>query len=191
MLKNQQKALANAESTSKASENTPETGKNPVFDLSEPGKALGRGQGVIPTVALEALSLAELLELRASIDALLPPRKLSDLDIEEELLLQFARTKALYDRIADDVATPANQRAQVANSVTTIMDQLIKMQARLYSAERVKAIEQALIRVLRELGDEKLLARFFEVYERQLANAHTTVKEMRHGKEKMTLPRPA
>lgn len=119
-------------------------------------------------MALEKLSLAELLEWRAAIDVLLPPQKLSDLDLEQEVLLQFAQTKALYVKVAQETSTPANQKAQVANSCTTILDQLIKMQRRLYAAERVKAMESALVKALRELDNEKVSTRFFEIYEKQL-----------------------
>lgn len=127
--------------------------------------------GGTPPSVLSQMSLQELLELRAAIDRRLPARKLSDLDIEEELLLQFHRTKDLYDRVVqEDAGTPANQRAQVANSCSAILEQLIRMQTRLYSAERIKLIEQVLIRTMKE-EPEEVQKRFFERYERALTEA--------------------
>lgn len=151
-------------------ENGPESTKKPFFDPSKLDQALGKQKEAVAPAALapySGMSVSELLEQRAAIDALLPARSLAEVDIEEEVLLQFARTKALYDAISSDKEVPANQRAQVANSCTAILDQLIKMQARIYGAERIKAIESALIRTLRAF-DEAVQARFFELYERAL-----------------------
>lgn len=151
--------------------------KTGLFDRGALSKTPGTAEGAGALVSIDKLSLTELLELRADIDAALPPRALADLDLEEEVLLQFARTKALYDRISEDNTVPANQRAQVANSCTSILDQLIKMQARLYSAERVKSLEQVLIKVLKTLP-EATQTDFFERYERALEDlAAASVKK--------------
>lgn len=161
-MKNDKKPTELSEKPSKA-------GGTSLFDASKLSQPLASPEGTDRLVPLETLPLNELLELRARIDALLPARSLSDLDLEEEVLLQFARTKGLYDDVIKDIGTPANQRAQVANSCTAILDQLIKMQKALYSAERVKALEGALIRTLKEVSEE-VQARFFEIYERALAS---------------------
>lgn len=155
-----QKPQENAENEAKA----PKTG---LFDRSQMVKPLGGSSDEPAGKVLEKHTLSELLELRAEIDVLLPPRKLSDMDLEEELLLQFARTKGLYDTVGKDEKVPANQRAQVANSCTAILEQLIKMQKLLYGAERIKALEQTLIRVLKAFPED-LQAKFFELYERAL-----------------------
>jgi hypothetical protein len=145
------------------------TGGSSLFDASKLNQPI-RPAGAASTIgALATMTLAELLELRAAVDSHLPARSLSELDLEEEVLLQFARTKGLYDDVIKDDKTPANQRAQVANSCTAILDQLIKMQKALYSAERVKAIEGALIRTLKEFPEAQQ-TRFFELYERALSN---------------------
>lgn len=146
----------------------PDRQKTALFDLGKGKTPFDGTSSPSELVALETLSLLELLEWRAAIDKLLPARQLSDLDLEEEVLLQYAQTKRLYVEVAQDSKTPANQKAQVANSCTTILDQLIKMQRRLYAAERVKSMESALIKTLRELGDDKIYARFFEIYEKAL-----------------------
>lgn len=134
-----------------------------LFDLNRPSKGLVKEEGY----SLVGLTVSELLERRGAIDALLPPRRLSEVDIEEELLLQFARTKELLGAVTASTDTPANQKAQVANACSAILEQLIKLQTRLYSAERVKILEAALIKTLREF-DESVHARFLEIYERAL-----------------------
>ena len=153
--------------TAETEQNGSKSPKTGLFDTSKMVKPLGHvpeGGGARP---LEGHTLNELLELRAAIDALLPAVKLSDVDLEEELMLQFARTKGLYDAVVKDENTPANQRAQVANSCTAILEQLIKMQKALYGAERMKALEQTLIRTLKQFPDD-VQAKFFELYERAL-----------------------
>ncbi len=162
-----QKEQKQGENDALLGQTDPKSSKKPLFERSKLDKPIAGVESDTGLVPLETLSVNELLEWRASIDKLLPARSLAELDLEEEVLLQFARTKALYDRVAEDSNTPANQRAQVANSCTSILDQLIKMQAKLYGAERVKALEQVLIRVLKTLP-EAAQTEFFSRYERAL-----------------------
>lgn len=168
MARKQAKTVGNssevAENEGNSLKTPPESVDSALFKSSTLSRRPGSPQ---QETYLSKMSVPELIELRGQIDSLLPPRKLSDVDIEEELLLQFAQTKVLYSHVIENQETPANQRAQVANSCTAILEQLIKMQTRLYSAERVKAVEQATIRVMREMGEE-VQARFFEIYERAL-----------------------
>jgi len=77
--------------------------------------------------ALESMSLQSLLELRARIDEALPATALKDLDLEQELVIQYQTLKALQKRVLDDDEVPANQRAQVANSVGATLQNLGKM----------------------------------------------------------------
>jgi uncharacterized protein (UPF0147 family) len=144
-----------------------ETPKRGLFDRSKLDRQLVEGTSKPPTFPLDNLGLAELLDLRAEIDKRLPARSLAEMDLEEEVLLQFARTKSLYDTVVEDENTPANQRAQVANSCTTILQQLMQMQTKLYGAERVKALEQVLVKVLKTLP-EATQQEFFTRYERAL-----------------------
>jgi uncharacterized protein (UPF0147 family) len=141
--------------------------KRGLFDRSKLDRQLVEGTSKPPTFPLDNLGLAELLDLRAEIDKRLPARSLAEMDLEEEVLLQFARTKSLYDTVVEDENTPANQRAQVANSCTTILQQLMQMQTKLYGAERVKALEQVLVKVLKTLP-EATQQEFFTRYERAL-----------------------
>jgi hypothetical protein len=164
MLKNREE---NEENSADSSENQPKAPKSGLFELGKRG--LGAGTVSAPAEAqpfasLDSMELGALLELRGEIDQRLPARSLADLDLEEELLLQFARTKQLYDAVTKDKSTPANQKAQVANSCTTILDQLAKMQGKIFSAERNKALEHVLIRTLKTLP-EAAQREFFERYE--------------------------
>jgi hypothetical protein len=167
MARKTQKDQGNSEKGAEKPQFESEDAKFGFFDSSKLGRELGKATPASVLLTLDKMSVAELLDLRTELDKLLPARRLSDMDLEEEVLFQFARTKELYSDISADSNTPANQRAQVANSCTTILDQIIKMQTRLYRAERVKAMETALIRTLKEAAPE-LQARFFELYERNL-----------------------
>lgn len=144
---------------------SPAAPADPLFD---PVKAKRAFDTPGSASTLDTMGVIELLELRGQIDERLPARKLSDIDLEEELLLQFQRTKAFYDHVMGDDKVPANQRAQTANSCSAILEQLIKLQLVLYSAERVKAIESTLLRVLKA-QPEDFQKQFFETYERALA----------------------
>lgn len=108
------------------------------------------------------MSVEELLALRAEIEEALPARHLKDLDLEKELVFQFLQVKTLQaDTMSDDEA-PANQKAQVANACASTLGQLAKAQSEIYSAERMKAVEQILIRTLRRYPE--LAAAFLADY---------------------------
>jgi len=107
---------------------------------------------------------AQLLALRAEIDELLPAVALSDLDLERELVLQYRTVKAMQATILVDEDVQANQKAQVAGQCASTLAQLTKMQTDFYTAERLKAIETALIRLLKSWPKE-LTLKFFEEYE--------------------------
>ena len=107
----------------------------------------------------------QLIMLRQRIEALLPARKLTDIDLETEIVLQLTQAKHLQSAVLADSHCPANQKAQVANSCAAVLDQLIKMQVKLYDAERMKAIEQSLIKAVKTLPVEAQQM-FFVEYER-------------------------
>ena len=117
---------------------------------------------------LDQLDIEGLLKLRDEINTRLPPVALADLNLEGEIVMQYHRAKALMAKVLEQADTPANQKAQVANSCASVLDQLIKMQARLYDAERVKAMEMALIKSLKTLPTETQVL-FFDTYEKAYA----------------------
>jgi hypothetical protein len=116
-------------------------------------------------IDLDSLEIGELLDLRSKIDAKLPPLTIKDLNLEEELMLQFIRAKDLQSNIAKASDIPTNQKAQVANSVRATLSEIVKMQSELYSAEQFKRMEACLAKVLKTLPTEAQNA-FFEAYGR-------------------------
>lgn len=106
----------------------------------------------------------ELLNLRSEIEALLPSTKLKDMDLEKELVLQYHKLQSLQTRALEDDRTPANQLAQVANSVTTTLNQLVAMQTKHHTSERFKEIENLMIKYMKKLPLEVAEA-FLDDYE--------------------------
>lgn len=118
-------------------------------------------------VNLAAYPVSFLLGLRAEIDAVLPPMRLSEMNLEKELVLQYQTAKALQTDTLSKNLTEANKKAQVVNTTAATLQSLVKMQADFHTAERFKKIEVLLIETLRTLPAE-LVAKFFERYEREL-----------------------
>lgn len=117
---------------------------------------------------LSGLNVHELMKLRAEIDTYLPSLSIMDMDLEGELLMQYAQTKALLASVVDDEVTPANQKAQLMNTCSAILTQIIKSQTDLYNGERLKVMEQCLMNALKTVTDEVSI-KFFDNYERELS----------------------
>lgn len=115
-------------------------------------------------VDLSEMDEQELLVLRSKIDALLPVTKLSDLNLERELMLQLRAAQALQTRVLDDANIQANQKAQVMNAVAATIQNLVKMQLEYYTPERLKKIEIALVRTLQSWQPDRV-EDFFKRYE--------------------------
>ena len=97
------------------------------------------------------LNQEELVTLYDLVSSRLPPMKLAHLNMEEELVLQLYRAKALQTKTMEADEIPANQKAQVMNSVASVIGDLIRLQERLFNAERFKAIEAILLESLKML----------------------------------------
>ena len=117
--------------------------------------------------ALDAYTLQELLDLRARIERRLPARSLKDLDLESELVLQARALQQLQNSVIGDESTAANQKAQVANSLSAALVNLVKVQNEVYYSERMKRIESILIDTLKDLPVEAVEA-FLANYEQAL-----------------------
>jgi hypothetical protein len=105
----------------------------------------------------------ELIDLHEAIKSHLPPHRLQDLDLAQELVLQFLRVKHLQAVTLENEGVKTQQKAQVANSVAAVLSQLTKMQTELSTAERFKALEGMLIKALKKLPLEVAEA-FLEEY---------------------------
>ena len=92
--------------------------------------------------------------------------KLHDLNLESELVLQYMAAQALQTLVATDDDIPANQRAQVQNSCAAALEQLAKLQGKLYTSERLKNIEQALIKAVKAHLPTEGQEAFFDAYEK-------------------------
>ncbi len=104
---------------------------------------------------ISTLDIEGLIELQAQIEKALPPTRLEDIDLGRALALQFHRSQALLAKVLSaDSGTPANQKAQVANTCASTLKQLIDMQQGLYNSEKVKVLESALIKTLKTLPKE-------------------------------------
>ena len=92
--------------------------------------------------------------------------KLSELDLEKEILDNYNSAKDFLDDLDTELIAP-NQVAQVLNTVTSILKELVKAQEMLYNQERVKAMESALIATIKTM-DQSVQETFFLRYERNL-----------------------
>lgn len=121
-------------------------------------------QGQYSDAMLKTMTIAELSGLRDKITSLLPAAALKDVDLERELVIQFAVVKELQNDVLVDRDVPANQKAQVASQVASTLQQMVKMQAEYYNAERFKAVESAVIRAMKRMPLE-LAQEFLRDYE--------------------------
>lgn len=92
----------------------------------------------------------------------------SPINLQDELEKNFRAAKLLRDELVSDEETPANQKAQVMNTITTVLTQLTKLQTDLFNVERQKTLEEVLIETIKQ-QPEPLQDTFFALYEEKLA----------------------
>lgn len=117
----------------------------------------------------KALPMEDLIRFRDEITACLPPLTLRDMDMEQELLLQYHALRALQNDVISDSETAVNQKAQVANSVSATLAKIADLQETLYDSERLKRIEKILISCLDQLPipvSEAFLTKYEEELEK-------------------------
>lgn len=117
---------------------------------------------------LAGLDDAKLLDLRHRIDMLLKT-DIKDINFTEELGLQYRQGKTLLYSIQSDIDTPANQKAQVFNATSVMLEKIIRLQADVFNQERLKRYEVAFLKVLESLPEESR-AIFFDLYGEFLNN---------------------
>lgn len=115
-----------------------------------------------PVFRLDSMTEADRIDLRQQIDDTLT-LKLEDMNLAEELALQFKQARALYADIVTDDEVLANQKAQVLSTITSIIATITKAQAELYNAERLKKLEAAVLKALKTLPKDSQEA-FFDLY---------------------------
>jgi hypothetical protein len=114
-------------------------------------------------IDLDKMDLATLLQLRSDIDKRLPATNLRDFNVEEATLIHYHTLQSLQGDIQGDDSVPANQRAQVANSISAALRDIIKMRNEIYNAEQFRRMEAALAKALRGVAPE-LREAFFAIY---------------------------
>lgn len=134
-----------------------------------------RGEARIgEAVTLGNMSYEEMVALKDLLDAQEMEENrmhsLGDINLEHELMSQYAKVKKLQTDVLIDDSVPANQRAQVANAVASTLQQLIKMQVDLDRESKLRLMEECLIDTLKTLPDEARTD-FFSEYERRAKHA--------------------
>lgn len=90
------------------------------------------------------------------------PRSLNDINLDQELALHYHTTVTFLENL-DEESTPANQIAQVRNTVSAILEKIAKIKTDLYNARNYQLLEQAFIECMSEAPkeiQEKVMQRF-------------------------------
>lgn len=130
----------------------------------KPAPKVSAVQLLLPS--LEPLSEAELIELRHEIDLLIQ-LDLGQLNLSEELALQFRQAKALLFEVQNDDEVAANQKAQIFNAVRAQLREIVAQQEVVWSMERLKTFEVAFVKVSHMMSSEQREA-FFDLYGKYL-----------------------
>lgn len=94
-------------------------------------------------------------------------KTLDELNINNELLELYQNAKQFLEDITSGGMSdvPANQIAQVMNTLITSLKEITKVQVEVYNAELVKKMESATIMALK-LAPKEVQVAFFEEYTR-------------------------
>jgi len=103
---------------------------------------------------LSVFSIEQLEALQQHLAEVLPSQTLLDVNLEHELLNLLRTGQQLMTRVLSDDDVPANQKAQVINSLASTVDQLVKLQNSVYDSERVKRLEYVFTKALKSLPTE-------------------------------------
>lgn len=99
-------------------------------------------------------SIESLEAIQRTLAEILPSKTLLDVNLEHELLNLLRTGQQLMTTVLSDVDVPANQKAQVINSLASTIDQLVKLQNSVHDSERVKRLEYVFIKTLKSLPTE-------------------------------------
>jgi hypothetical protein len=99
-------------------------------------------------------NIAELVSLRDQLNEQIGDVTLTSLNLSSELVIQYQIVKKLLADSASDENIPLNQRAQAANSCTTLLGQLAKIQEATWNADRLKKLEGQVVQVFRDIDAE-------------------------------------
>lgn len=138
---------------------------------------LGDNAGAKPSAAgldaamkiIDKLPIEDLVALRYKLDSMLPIN-LEDLDLGQELALQYAAGRALLAAVQIDATIPTNQKSQIFNAVRAQLADIVKQQESVWGMERLKKFEVALVKAANLLTEEARAA-FFDLYGQFLKGA--------------------
>lgn len=116
-------------------------------------------------VLWEHMTEAERLAHYQDLREFLPAIALKDMDVEQELMLQYQTLKAAQREALDDPETTTSAKASISNSVSSTLAKVASLQIEIYSSERFKNIEMALIRLLGKLPEDQA-REFLEEYKK-------------------------
>ena len=95
---------------------------------------------------------------------------LKNLDLDAELYNAYAKAKNYLADVQSDDQVPPNQLAQLMNTISAILKEIVKMQTELHNAEKVKKLEASMIQAIKLAPLESQQA-FLEQYETLLKAA--------------------
>jgi hypothetical protein len=90
-----------------------------------------------------------------------------NINLKDEVLSQYNQAKKMLHEATYDSSVPLNQKAQLLNSLSTIISTLIKQQQELFNLEQLRKIEGTLVTVLKNYPDVQ--TEFLAEYERVLS----------------------
>ena len=129
--------------------------------------ALIRPTPIPSTLDASVLGTLDYIKMRAQIDAILQDVNLQNLDMSQELVFQYLQTKDLLETVRNDEEIDVNKRAQLINSLTSIIEKIAKMQIDLYNSDRLKKLEGAVVHALDATSPE-LKQKFLDIYKKSL-----------------------
>lgn len=115
---------------------------------------------------IEKLDVEDLVAVRYKVDSMLPIN-LEDLDLGQELALQYAAGRALLAAVQTDATIPTNQKSQIFNAVRAQLADIVKQQESVWGMERLKKFEVALVKAANLMTEEGKAA-FFDLYSQYL-----------------------
>lgn len=112
----------------------------------------------LSTEELEALLNPAILEIPL-------PNSTKEISLDRELAQHYGRVRNFLYSIKDEEGIPANQVAQVFNTLTQVLAQITKLQQAVQNIKRLEAVEAALVRAMQTCPDE-VKNSFFAEYEK-------------------------
>lgn len=120
---------------------------------------------------LDDWSEDELIELRSEVESRLPVKDLTDANLTKELVFQVVALQKLQRDVMREKGVPANQRAQVANSLSAALSNLVKVQQDVYTSERFKQFERLVIEFINSAPDNATKDAWYQRWEQIVREA--------------------